>query len=91
MSVQNELNIWTKTASNPYNGNPKVLAFFVGFFFSSVKKKGKTGVVDYCAKEGLVFFAYSPLGGLKTRRNERNLVADFPKFGTEAAKRGVDP
>lgn len=75
VSVQNEFNIWTKTAASAYNGNPK----------------GKTGVIDYCAKEGLAFLAYSPLGGLKTRRKERNLTADFPKFGVEASKRGVDP
>ncbi len=75
VSVQNEFNIWTKTAGNAFNGNPK----------------GKTGVVDYCSQNGLVFIAYSPLGGLKTRRKERNLVQDFPKFGVEAQKRGVDP
>jgi aryl-alcohol dehydrogenase-like predicted oxidoreductase len=74
-TVQNEFSIWTRTASSPNNGN----------------KTGKTGILEYCRHHGLVFLAYSPLGGLKTRRGERDLARDFPQFAAEAKNRGCDP
>ncbi len=74
VSVQNEFSIWTRTAATASNGN----------------LSGKTGVLDYCREHGLLFLAYAPMGGLKARRAERNLVKDFPQFAAEAAKRQCD-
>jgi aryl-alcohol dehydrogenase-like predicted oxidoreductase len=67
------------------------LFVYLIWFVKCFDVQGKTGTVDFCSKHGLVFMAYSPLGGLKTRRNERDLVADFPQFAVEAKKRNVDP
>ena len=74
-TVQNEFSIWTRTAASASNGN----------------LTGKTGLLDYCRQHGLVFLAYSPLGGLKTRRGERSLVRDFPQFAGAAERRQCDP
>lgn len=72
-TVQNEFSPWVRTAATPLKPG-------------SGGAGGRTGMLDYCAKNGLVFLAYSPFGGLKTRRAERNLDTDFPHF-TEAAAR----
>lgn len=74
-SVQEEFSIWNRTASSKFNNNPR----------------GKTGLLDYCIEHNLTFIAYSPFGGLKQRRKERDLVKDFPKFGVVSKKKGFDP
>ena len=75
VSVQNEFSPWVRAAAKP----------------APAKAGGagsRTGVLDLCAKHNLVFFAYSPFGGLKTRRGERDLERDFPQFAEEAIRRG---
>lgn len=74
--VQNEFSIYTRTAATPFNGN----------------KTGKTGVIDYCRDHGIVFMAYSPFGGLKTRRGERKpLEEQFPDLARVAQEKKCDP
>ena len=51
----------------------------------------KKGTLSVAAENNIVFIAHSPLGGLKSRRGERNLVTDFPATKTVADARGCSP
>lgn len=92
VSVQNELSIWKKTASNALKdegGATGVVDYCAAHGITFIG----TPTMWTCARaRSLTSFhaAYSPLGGLKTRRGDISCDR-FPKLVAAARKRGVDP
>ena len=72
--VQNEYSVWCREAEQ--ERPPGAAA------------SSKKGVLAAAAAAGATFIAYAPLGGLKSRRGERSLVADFPVCAEVASARG---
>ena len=75
-AVQNEWSLFTREADKELP--------------SSAAASSKKGVLLWCARHHVPFVAYSPLGGLKTRRGERQaLGVKVPAIAALATQKGV--
>jgi pyridoxine 4-dehydrogenase len=79
VAVQNAFSLYERAASQKR------------FRKGPAAKSNKNEILEYCAKNGIIFCPHGALGGLQTRDGRRNLETDFPMLSEMSVKKNVSP